>query len=110
MTTMDETYADIDDERACQAATPLIQPRYRPEAYTIMPNPARDRFTVTLPTIDAPTHIRVINLLGNVVLELPANGTTSQEIDCAALPNGTYIVSASNQYRWFPIGKVNIYR
>ena len=110
MATMDETYADIDDDRACEAAAPLKQPTLRPEAFTIMPNPARDRFTVTLPTINPPDYIRVTSLLGAEVLLLPTNGSTAMEVDCSELPNGLYIVSGTNQYRSFPIGKVNIYR
>ena len=110
MATMDETYADIDDNRACEAAAPLKQPTLRPEAFTIMPNPARDRFTVTLPTIRTPDRLKVFNAQGIEVADMATAGQHRIEINCENWINGLYFVSAITNGHWHSVGKVNIYR
>lgn len=58
----------------------------------IYPNPASERFNITLHAVDAGTVLQVRNMLGQIVYSEPAERTSAQEISITGLSKGMYMV------------------
>jgi len=65
---------------------------------TIMPNPAKENFTISVSsTFNEPTTITITNMIGEKVAEI--TGTTNQTIDASLhAPAGIYLINASTPH------------
>lgn len=75
-------------------ATTDIRETGHNESFSVVPNPASDHVTVNIPSNLTVIHIRLLNALGNVLLE-----TQSNDLDVSSLPNGLYFLSITSRER-----------
>ncbi len=64
--------------------------------FSIIPNPSKDKITISSPSITDNTHLSVFNVSGEKVLEKQLTDTETQ-IDISALPRGVYFVRVRNE-------------
>jgi hypothetical protein len=65
-----------------------------PTLFSVYPNPAHNTLTVTLPSNNSSSTIRIVEMTGNVVLQTAvAPGTTAVNLDLTQLTTGVYLLS-----------------
>ena len=63
------------------------------EAFTLYPNPATDRMTVTAPS--GIGRVRLYSPCGTLVLDEPCDGHVTHDLRLGALPPGIYLLQAT---------------
>ena len=98
--------ADIDSVNSCTAnVLPGVWPScadvstsvnavLAPAPFTVAPNPARDRITISTAQVHLRGRINVLDTSGRVLLQQPIAGTTTS-VDISALPSGVLFVEAT---------------
>jgi photosystem II stability/assembly factor-like uncharacterized protein len=76
----------------------------QPASLNIYPNPAKDNFTISSPSLTSITQLSIFNVNGEKVLEKNVRDTETQ-IDISALPQGVYFVQLQNE-KMVEVGKM----
>lgn len=78
-----------------------IHPIVKNNMVTIFPNPAKNKISITTLTNQKINFIQLINLNGEILLELVEPGTNHVKIDVNNFPTGTYIVKVTSNKKTF---------
>lgn len=78
------------------ASATSVQEQQESSTISVSPNPAYSTFTLQIPEQMRSCTVRLMNVLGQTVLQQQAQGGASS-IDISTLPNGTYILNISDE-------------
>ena len=92
----------VEVEEAC--ANTSIKEKITDNIISVIPNPSKDKITISSPSINEITNLSIFNVSGEKVMERQLTETETQ-LDISALPRGVYFVRVQNE-KMVEVGKV----
>ncbi len=89
-------------QAACDSITSVKEIKQR-NKISILPNPAKDKITISYPALTGITNLSIFNVSGEKVIERQLTDNETQ-IDISALPRGVYFVRVQDE-KMVEVGK-----